>query len=399
MEMVQALFDRSGGTTFTLPPGEYQGPLVIRRSCTVEGAGATLWSGNGPVLVVEAPQVTIRNLRVEVTGRQLQPAQQTAVQVKAQSCQLENVEVAGLVTGLKGEAEDWCLPRLIDCGSFAAGQDNSFYLELWLPQAAMVENLMEGVQLQPAQLQPGWNRLELHTGEISDNTILYGEFLLKTAQVSRRVFVKGEAEAAAGLQRDAKPRSMEPRQMVPKETKPARSTQAAGTLLVRGQRQELPVESFTLKYLADSHPQGADLNFFVFCLGKDGRASGDEDLVFFNQTASADGAIHISQKDRLPQVEVELGRASARIEKYVISLALYEPAAGLTLGSLSSPRLELEAGGKTIFTLPLEGLNKELIVNALELYRYKGAWRLSFVGAGYEAGLARLCKDYGIQVE
>ncbi|WP_295165412.1 TerD family protein [Selenomonas sp. F0473] len=33
------------------------------------------------------------------------------------------------------------------------------------------------------------------------------------------------------------------------------------------------------------------------------------------------------------------------------------------------------------------------------MYRHRGAWKLKLVGAGYEAGLARLCEDYGLSVE
>ncbi len=67
MEEIQKHFDQSGGD-FLLSPGEYQGPLTVSRPCILDGAGSTLWAEHGPVLTITAPGVTIKNLRVEITG-------------------------------------------------------------------------------------------------------------------------------------------------------------------------------------------------------------------------------------------------------------------------------------------------------------------------------------------
>ena len=427
---------------FKIPPGEHQGPLTVRRSCTVEGADATLWAASGPVLTIEAPRVTVRNLRIEPVGSRAQGM--PAIAVRAQDARLEQVEAAGAVTGLAGESEDWSLPRLIDLGSFAAEEDNSFIIELWAPQEAVLENLMTGVGIGPLRLQTGMNRLTLHTGEMGDNIILYGEILVRTAQVIRRIYIKGEAEKNAPLRRDAAPKCLEPRPVVPRTagkaagqaqaggaridttrppqqridttrppqrkidtTRPPRQRESGnhtgdvqGTPLVRGQRITLSEKRLVLKYQDAGRPAGVDLNCVVFCLNQQSRAEGDEALVFFNQPESPDGAVKVSQTGGLPQVELDLARAAEKISRYVISFALYEPPQGVTLGSLREPGLIVTAaGGQVLYHLPLSGLGRELVVNALEIYRYKNEWKLSFVGAGYEAGLDRLCRDYGIEVE
>ena len=51
------------------------------------------------------------------------------------------------------------------------------------------------------------------------------------------------------------------------------------------------------------------------------------------------------------------------------------------------------------YSFHLDGLRREKTVNAAEIYRHRGAWKLKLVGAGYEAGLAKLCEDYGLSVE
>ena len=47
----------------------------------------------------------------------------------------------------------------------------------------------------------------------------------------------------------------------------------------------------------------------------------------------------------------------------------------------------------------MAGLNLEKTVVALEFYRYKGDWKVQFVGAGYHSGLRTLCESYGVEVE
>ncbi|MFC2741772.1 MAG: TerD family protein, partial [Selenomonas sp.] len=64
-----------------------------------------------------------------------------------------------------------------------------------------------------------------------------------------------------------------------------------------------------------------------------------------------------------------------------------------------APRLTLAEDGVPKYSFHLDGLQREKTVNAAEIYRHRGEWKLKLVGAGYEAGLARLCEDYGLSVE
>lgn len=93
MNKVQEQFNSNSSGDFTLSPGEYEGPLVVERPCVVDGRGSTLWAKKGPVLVVSAPNVTIRNLRVEVTGNPEGREAFTAIKTSDPNTKLENIEV------------------------------------------------------------------------------------------------------------------------------------------------------------------------------------------------------------------------------------------------------------------------------------------------------------------
>ena len=66
---------------------------------------------------------------------------------------------------------------------------------------------------------------------------------------------------------------------------------------------------------------------------------------------------------------------------------------------MRAPRLTLTVDGVPKYGFDLDGLQREKTVNAAEIYRHRGAWKIKLVGAGYEAGLAKLCEDYGLSVE
>ena len=85
-----------------IPPGEYEGPLVIRHSCTVDGHGATLWSKIDAALIIDASNVTVKNLRVELIGKPTvnefdfnTDFDAIHISVNGTEIQMDNVEIYG----------------------------------------------------------------------------------------------------------------------------------------------------------------------------------------------------------------------------------------------------------------------------------------------------------------
>ena len=71
---LQAVIDAAGPRdVLRLPAGEYDGPLVIRRPLTLESDDGAIIKGDGKqsVITVDAPDVTIRGLRVTGSGLKL----------------------------------------------------------------------------------------------------------------------------------------------------------------------------------------------------------------------------------------------------------------------------------------------------------------------------------------
>ncbi|MCI9121079.1 MAG: hypothetical protein HFG00_06075 [Oscillibacter sp.] len=401
MNRLQEQFDRAGAA-LTLSPGEYEGPLRVTRPCVLDGGGSTLWAMTGPVLVVESPGVTVRNLRVEIT--EAQAASHTAIQME-QPAALENVEVRGDVVGLPGEAPHWDLPALVSLGEFAAGTPNAFSVQIQAAAPAELICGMEGVTASPARLEEGPQTFLLQAEPLRDNTILYGELLLRTA-VTRRLCVTGLARKGAPERREAVPAQP----VVPRDASPVLlpaellAPQVSGVPYVkRGQRLAFQdLGAGTLKVALEHQGGGQDLELdaYMFLLGSSGKVRGDSDFVFFGNPVSPDQAVRLASAGKnVPLALADLDRVDPAVERLAVCFSVYGDEAGKNFSRLREPLLRIFAGEREACRLRLDDLRVEKTLVAVEVYRYKGQWKLNFVGSGYQDGLRPLCESYGVEVE
>lgn len=396
MGHLQEEFNLSFGD-FALLPGEYQGPLTVRRPCVLSGGGATLWADRGPVLLIESPGVTVKDLRVEVVGPS--GGAGTAIRTRDPGTVLEGVEVCGNVEGLAGEAAAWRLPAEVSLGEFASDRENVFCLELDAAGDAELLCPLRDVEVFPARLTAGRNRLDIRVGPLRDNTILYGELLVRTA-VTRRIYLTGKAlmGAAAGTgDRLLTPEPPGPGAVVPPE-EAVPPMEEGVPVMSRGQRLSLEgggtVKAAYCHRYADA---GIEVDPYLFLLRQDGRAGGDGDLLFFGHTE--DRGVKVYPASNAGVAVVELEKLPAKVCRVAVCYSIYADEPGRDFSRVDAPLVRVFQDGGELCRFPLSELNREKTVVALELYRYKGGWKLSFVGAGYHSGLKKLCESYGIQVE
>lgn len=219
MGKIQEQFNSNSSADFILTPGEYEGPLVVDRACTIDGCRSTLWANNGPVLTVAAPNVTVKNLRIEVTGSPTDENARIAMKTNDPYTKLENIEVHGNVIGFSQEAENWDLPGIISLGEFAANKENTFAVSLQAPSEATLDSKVKDLRISPTHLSIGQNSLTLTTDELRNNTILYGEIMVRSA-VSRRIYVTGKALKDAPVHDEALPVANGPTVSLPVQIDP-----------------------------------------------------------------------------------------------------------------------------------------------------------------------------------
>lgn len=406
MSKIQDSFDSQAGDV-SLEPGEYEGPLVITRPCTLDGRQSTLWAGSGPVLRIESPGVTVKNLRVEVTGENAAPEARVAIRTSVPDTVLSAVEVSGDVSGLSGEAPVWDVPTVLSLGTFAAGKVNSFSFLLHVPADARLSCPLKDIRITPDRLTRGDNRLFVETGEIKDRTIVYGELVVQTG-VTRRIYITGKAEAGAPEHQAEPPLAggtpvSEPLIVdVPQELIAPSQPDAQVPAFVKGQR--IPAGAFQdqiirVAYDCRGTSRPVEIDSYVFLLAENGKVRGDSDLIFFGNEAGANGEVRVTSNRGKPLVIVELEKVEPQVSKIVVSFSIYGDSPGENFSLVTAPAVRLLAGEQERGRFELAGLNLEKTVVALEFYRYKGDWKVQFVGAGYHSGLRTLCESYGVEVE
>lgn len=407
MSVIQDEFDKVTGD-YVLTPGEYEGPLTITRPCVLDGQNSTLWANNGPVLIVDSASVTLKNLRIEVTGNHGNDQAVVSLRSNYTDTKLENVEINGAIEGLPGETAQWGIPSVISLGDFAANKENSFSIEFDAPRGAEIIHNLKDVVITPQQIKQGQNILSIKTSNMRDNTILFGEMLIKT-DVSRRIYITGKAKKGAPEHTSTPPVSGEltisaPLQIDPPDEviAPIVPDDEQINLMKKGQRLSLgqmSTRALKVVYSHKSERRPLSVDPYVFLLGKNGKVRSDNDLIFFGNEASQDNEVRVKTDSGNAFSTIELSKVSADIEKIAVCMSVYDDQTGTDFSCVDDPIIRIFIDEKEQFRFILDGLTQEKTVVAVEFYRYKGEWKANFVGGGFKLGLDSLCREYGVDVE
>lgn len=398
----------SASGVLELTPGEYEGPLTVDKPIIIDGHNSTIWAGTSPVVCVNSASVTLKNLRIEIVGTSTAEDAKVSLKLNTADTVLENVEVSGRVKGLPDESEEWTVPSIISLGDFAANRENSFSIGIESPADAELVCNIKGVEIAPEKLKQGKNKLYIKTARMRDNTILFGELLLNT-RVSRRIYLTGKSVAGATehlaepLVSGSLPISA-PLQVDPPDEviAPVISEDSSVISVRRGQRvsaSDLQSTELKIVYEHESSTRPIDIDPYVFLLGKDGKTRSDEDLLFFGNTATADNSIRINAQDVPAIVTIEFGKVEPDIHKLVVVYSIYDERDSGDFSCVTGPVVRVFSNDREKYRMALDNLTTEKTLVALEVYRYKGEWKINFIGGGYISGLSRLCNEYGIDVE
>lgn len=405
MSLIQEEFNTCTGDLI-LSPGEYEGPLIIDRPCVVDGQHSTIWADSGPVVTVDAASVTLKNLRIEVTGSRDLLRPPVSLKLNRRDTQLDNVEINGTAEGLPGEKRGWCVPGLVSLGDFAANRENHFSLELDAPRDAEIVHSLKDVVITPQKLRPGRNVLTISTPGMRDNTILFGELLIKT-DVARRICLMGKARKGAPEHTAGSPvlgrlTVSAPLDPPDEAVAPFVSGDSRANLVRRGQRlpldqmQKRPIK-LVYSHRATRRPLTVDP--YVFLLDRNGKVRSDQDLVFFGNEEAPGREVRVRTDGEKALAIVDLPRVSKNVEKIAVCLSIYDDQSGAAFDCVEEPVVRLFSEDREQFRFSLDFLRQEKTVVAAEFYRYKGEWKVNFIGGGFTLGLDALCREYGVDVE
>jgi len=143
----------------------------------------------------------------------------------------------------------------------------------------------------------------------------------------------------------------------------------------------------------------------VFLLSANNRCERDEDLIFYGNPHSTDGAVQYTQdgSGRTGALRVSLDRLPDRIDKLAITVSIYESAKrGHTMNDVTSlfVKLQDEDTGTELGSYDCgSDVSQETAIIVGELYRYQGEWKFNAIGSGFYGGLEALVAHYGLELE
>ncbi|RKD25277.1 tellurium resistance protein TerD [Caminicella sporogenes DSM 14501] len=153
-----------------------------------------------------------------------------------------------------------------------------------------------------------------------------------------------------------------------------------------------------------------DLDASAFLCGENGRVRSEQDFIFYNNLEHSSGSVIHTGDNRTgegegddEQILIDFSKVPENVHKIAITVTIYDAVKrGQNFGQVSNAfvRVVDEETGREILRYDLtEEFSVETALVVCELYRYKGEWRFSAVGSGFQGGLAALCKNYGLDAE
>jgi len=137
----------------------------------------------------------------------------------------------------------------------------------------------------------------------------------------------------------------------------------------------------------------------AYLLGADGKVRGDRDMIFYNQPASADGALRLTTQQGQAAFQVALHSVDPAVERIVFCVTTDPGGGRRTLTGADGLSVSVGGDGAPIcrFAPDLSKASEAALMLG-ELYRRSGAWKFRAIGQGFNGGLGPLARSFGIDV-
>ena len=157
-----------------------------------------------------------------------------------------------------------------------------------------------------------------------------------------------------------------------------------------------------------------DLDAAAFLLGENGKVLSDEDFVFYNNLEHKSGGVKHTGDNLTGAgdgddevILIDFNKIPANISRIAITVTIHDAKArGQNFGQVSNAYVRVASrsseddfiGSEQLRYDLAEDFSIETAIVVCEIYRHNGEWKFSAVGAGYEGGLAALCRSFGVNV-
>ena len=408
-----------------LPKGEYEGKFIVRKSCKINVNGALLWNNSGPVLVVDAENVELDNLKIELTNSNLSPEQYISVYCRYGDTKFTDVEVNGTVLGIKDEEQFWGVPRVVDIGTFEAEKTHAYIIEIYSPVEAEISCNFHDVTLSVDTLVQGYNTITVNIGKIRSGSMLYGNIIIKSL-VERRIILCGtagdkntldEGTVLFAVNREApvqysemlknldlvqlatmpepEPETIEIQQEEPEET--SEELDEENVLIAPGKRLPIAPKQYKIELVGEPDIK-MDIDAYLFMLDNRGRVSADKRMIFFGNDHSECGSVTYLNAPDKRVMYIDFRRIPGDVNMMTLLFSIYGKNPTHLFDKLRNGDVSILCENGVHMHLPLPGNIhcKTLLAVAFECT--DGIWEMIPSGKGITMPLEDICKSYGVTI-
>lgn len=412
-----------------LPKGEFEGRFIVRKSCVINGNGSLLWSNSGPVLVVDAENVQLDNLKIELTNSNLPTEQYISVFCRNKDTKLKNVEINGLVLGIEDEEQYWGVPRIIDIGTFEAEKEHAYIMEIYSPIEAEINCNFHDVSLSTDMLVRGYNTVTVNVGKIRSGSVLYGSITIKSA-VERRIIFCGTAgegntfpdgATLCAVDREAPVQhaellknldyvqlatmpepefeTVEPKQEEQEEQEKPIVEEIDEENVLVAPNKRLPIAPRQYKIeLTGEQKIKMDIDAYLFMLNSVGKVSNDKRMIFFgNDHSDCGSATYLNAPDKRVMY-IDFRRVPADVSMMVLLFSIYGNNSAHLFDKLSDGDISILCENGVHMHLPLADNIHQRTILAVAFERTEGIWEMIPSGKGIGLPLEEICRGYGVTI-
>lgn len=424
MNSIQRLFDEPVNGVVRLPAGEYEGSFFIRRSCTVNGGGAVLWSGSGPALVIDSPGVVLNDMKLELTNDGIPDVRRISALCRSEDVKFSDVEVNGSVVGIAGEEDYWGMPKILDLGLLPEERRHSFSFEVYAPVGAEISCDIYGVSLSCDRLTMGYNNVSVTVDKVRGGSLIYGNICLKSEAtgIVRKIIVKGEAGGGDvpapekyslySVDREAPYEyrkalseldlvylatagSPQERVELTEEERSPRQTEYAeeSVKIIGGRRIPLLPRQYRIEVKWKSSRKALEIDPYLFMLDASGRVRSNSDMVFFGNKK------HGGARCADSAVIIDFGGIPDGVDRMTLLFSIYGSKSGQDFSMLTGGEVSFLCDNGVHMRMELEKNIGCRTILACGFERTDGVWELVPSGKGVAMELADICRSYGVTVE
>lgn len=409
-----------------LPKGEFEGKFIVRKSCVINGNDSLFWSNSGPVLVVDAENVKLDNMKIELTNSNLPPEQYISVFCRNKDTKLANISVNGSVLGIEDEEQYWGIPRIIDLGTFEAEKNHAYIIEIYSPVEAEISCNFHDISLSTDTLVQGYNTITVNVGKIRNGSLVYGSIVIRSA-VERRIILRGTAgdenthEEGAILHTVAREapleyaellnnldyvqlatmpepevETIEPEPEEPQE-EPTAEYDEENVLVTPGKRVPIAPRQYKIELKGES-VLNMDIDAYLFMLDSTGRVSGDKSMIFFGNDHSDCGSVTYLNAPDKRVMYIDFRRVPNNVSMMVVLFSIYGNNPTHLFDKLSDGDVSILCENGVHMHLPLADNIHQRTLLAVAFERTDGIWEMIPSGKGIGLSLEEICRGYGVTV-